>query len=383
MNLYQVPQRDLLQEYFNHKANFSTKFLSKNETWRIYKIVDLVKEGKLNLDMDWQRELVWGDADNSKKNRKSQLIESAFLEIPIPPIFISVIEGQDKTYFEVLDGKQRLSTIIDFINDGFVLKELTQLSCFNGCTFRSLPNRIQNIFLEDVELSVIVLRNTTPKIAEKVFERLNAGGVPLNAMELRNCIYSGGLIDKLRSIVYSKEGLKNHTAEIMEKFLDSKKRLQALEAALIFLALNDDPELKNYSKSHLGVFVDRFLERNRNPEPPALEYFADLIEGCVAASNMIFEDDIFCSPRTKKAPNRERKSRRPSKAVFYTVMIGFVPYYKNKEKLLEAKNDIREAFLDLADKDKDFLYSQSITNPNQIRHNVFTWRAALKNILGY
>ena len=79
----------------------------------------MIVEGELNLQPDYQRRFVWD------KKTMSKFIESLFLSIPIPTIFLA--ENNDDT-FEVIDGQQRLTTIFAFMKSKLVANEIEKLS---------------------------------------------------------------------------------------------------------------------------------------------------------------------------------------------------------------------------------------------------------------
>ena len=88
-----------------------------------------------NLNPDYQRNKVWDS------QRKSRLIESLIMNIPIPPIFLYEISPSK---YEVMDGLQRISTIIDFLNNKFKLKGLEVWQELNGCSYKALIPEVQD-----------------------------------------------------------------------------------------------------------------------------------------------------------------------------------------------------------------------------------------------
>jgi hypothetical protein len=140
----------------------------------------------IDLEPQYQRRSRW---DNKKR---SLLIESLLLNIPIPPIFLFEIEyGQ----YEVVDGRQRLETLKDFLDNLFPLKNLTYWKELNGKRFKELPVIIQRGLLRrTISATVLLAETTRPEDSEidvrmVLFNRLNTGGVQLNPQELRNALY--------------------------------------------------------------------------------------------------------------------------------------------------------------------------------------------------
>jgi uncharacterized protein with ParB-like and HNH nuclease domain len=77
-------------------------------------LLDMVTDGTIDIAPDYQRHFVWED------ERQSELIESIFLSIPIPPLFFA--ENKNGT-LEVIDGVQRISSIVHFAGAGPLMKK--------------------------------------------------------------------------------------------------------------------------------------------------------------------------------------------------------------------------------------------------------------------
>ena len=168
-------------------------------------VIDKINRGKVNLRPSYQREYVWTVRTASK------LVESLILNIPIPTMFFHETQGGK---LEVVDGKQRLTSIWSFIQgefpDGSPFK-LTGLEVYeelNGKTFTDLHERFQETIL-DYPLNVhTISRSSQPDFVFEVFERLNMGATQLNEQELRNCIYQGMYTDLLEDLVQNEHLLK-------------------------------------------------------------------------------------------------------------------------------------------------------------------------------
>jgi Protein of unknown function DUF262 len=149
------------------------------------------KENIIKLDPDFQRESnVW----NPKQ--KSELIESILIGIPLP---IFYVKQDKKGNLILIDGRQRLSTIFDFMDNKFSLSGLKILSKFNGLFFKGKDEddekslkSIHRGKIEDVNLALHIIKEPTPeKLTYDLFDRVNRGGTRLNNQEMRNAIYQG------------------------------------------------------------------------------------------------------------------------------------------------------------------------------------------------
>lgn len=148
----------------------------------------------LDLTPPFQRELVW------TTRQKCELIESILMGIPLPAFYMR--EDINGVYV-VVDGKQRLSTLFDYIDGKFKLDNLCILRDKNKCYFKDLSPVEQNK-IEDYSLNVNVIKSPTDdRVTFDLFDRVNRSGTKLNNQEMRNALYQGTstkLIDELAKI---------------------------------------------------------------------------------------------------------------------------------------------------------------------------------------
>ncbi len=143
----------------------------------------------LNDRPNFQRQYVWTDV------LASRLIESILLNVPIPPCFLSQNEEFE---LDVIDGQQRLYSIYRFLDNQFPLTKLEVLKEFSDKRFHELPTKTQRQLRTHTLRCVLITNESHPDIKFDVFERLNTNTVPLNAQELRNCVYRGSLNSMLK-----------------------------------------------------------------------------------------------------------------------------------------------------------------------------------------
>src|SRR5262249_50186995 len=122
----------------------------------------------------------------------SRLVESILLNVPIPPCYLS---QNDDFELDVIDGQQRIFSIYRFSQNQFRLTDLEILRELNGQRFFEIDKNNQRKFETHTLRGVIITNDSHPEIRFDVFERLNTNTVPLNAQEIRNCIYRGALVD--------------------------------------------------------------------------------------------------------------------------------------------------------------------------------------------
>ena len=137
---------------------------------------------QLILSPDFQRECVW------PSKQKSELIESIIMGIPLPAIYVK--EKMSGAYV-VVDGKQRLTTLFDFIDNKFKLSQLSILPDLSNKYFRDLQ-LVQQNKIEDYSLLVNVIKAHTPdRVTFDLFDRVNRGGTKINNQEMRNALFQG------------------------------------------------------------------------------------------------------------------------------------------------------------------------------------------------
>ncbi len=155
---------------------------------RAYSINDFVEwegQGQLELNPTFQRRSVWSE------KAKSYLMDTIIRGKPIPKFFIrQKINVTTKTSIrEVVDGQQRLRTILSYIQDGFVINRV-QNPDFGGKRFSQLDPEVQGQILA-YEIAVDLLINLPDTEVLDIFSRLNSYAVILNEQEKLNAQYFG------------------------------------------------------------------------------------------------------------------------------------------------------------------------------------------------
>jgi Protein of unknown function DUF262 len=155
-------------------------------------IINLYSQAELIIQPEYQRLFRWSS------QQKSRLIESILLELPIPQIF--TIENTDGV-LELIDGLQRLSSVIQFIdvdvlNKGKEEKDLLeplrlegcdQIVELNGKSFEEMSLRLKLRIKRSSVRTVIIKRQSKSFLRYEMFKRLNTGGSILSPQEIRNC----------------------------------------------------------------------------------------------------------------------------------------------------------------------------------------------------
>lgn len=185
-------EEPLLTEDCEKKRELLSLTKIVKQTWSILEIFQKIQKKKLVLSPEYQRNIIWDKA------KQTAFIESLFMGIIIPPVYVVEIPGDnilEENIYEVVDGKQRLSTIEKFIQNSFKLEEKS-LEYFKDwfagrdfSTIQSEHSALTNEMLSSV-LDIYVITANSPEFTKyDIFSRLNKGAEKLKVNEIRKAIY--------------------------------------------------------------------------------------------------------------------------------------------------------------------------------------------------
>lgn len=332
----------------------------------------------------YQRSFVW------ETDKQCRFIESIFLQIPIPPIFLleRVDNPENDTsgsvIFEVIDGVQRITTLTNFVNGALKLSGLETLVDLNQAKFAQLPNQISSTFQERQIDTIIIESGTNPEIQFEVFGRLNQGSVSLNPQELRNCMFHGEfnnfLIDCSTEQVYRellKPFSKFHTPK---EGKPDKNRMLDVELILRFFSLYEyfDPETNKYPDVRVELLNNYMRQRIKSPDT-----FLDteeLRDVFIKVSSIVLS--VF-NGKQFRIFNKKKESvdftTTFNQAIFDVQMLGFVDY--EISQIQGNEEIIYETFLDVSSYDLDFIDATSKATGSKVNQRVISWKNRLKDII--
>lgn len=245
----------------------------------VFHILHMIEEQSINLTPDFQRNIVWDEM------RKSRLIESLMLNIPLPIFYVS---ENFNGVWDVVDGMQRLSAIRAYSQRKFKLKSLVYLKEMNGMSIDELPRKFAQRIL-NATLTFHVIDSRTPDTVRlEIFRRLNTGGVSLNAQEIRNS--------------YIKDNARNFINKLSENdvFLrlvgtGNNIRMKRQELVIRFLAFyeafNESSNITYYGG--ISDFLNEFTQYLNTVDDYKLDDYYYLFRNVMSNAEILFGDYAF------------------------------------------------------------------------------------------
>jgi hypothetical protein len=318
------------------------KIIWQAKDFSIREFLTMKNDGELALQPLYQRNFVATDLIASK------LVESILLDVPIPVVYLA--EEQDGSY-SVIDGQQRLTSFLSFLEGKFPdtrpfkLSGLKVLPELNRKLFTELDNELQKKIRSTTIHSIIIKKESNPDIKFEIFERLNTGSTKLNEDEIRNTVYRGSYIELLSEL---SENAVFHGLVKKDNF---KKRMIYRGMILRFFALSEKSYI-NY-KSSMKQFSNKELRDNRDLSPNKVKEYKARFEHCLDLVKVVFGDMAF----RRYMPGNDGESGKWGEtqinmALYDIQMVGFVNYSKND--VLAKADLIREGLLDLMTTNQQF-----------------------------
>lgn len=279
----------------------------------LYRMYD---DKTLDIKPGFQREMVWKNTDQTK------FIDSLSKELPIPSMCLSLDSKTQK--WQVIDGLQRMSTIIRFLEDGkWELSESRDVDeKISGKTPERIRKEYPNIYkkIQNIALPITVLRCDYSKRSHReyiftIFHRLNTGGIKLTNQEIRNAIFQGPFNDFLKECNLFNDW-KMVFGDNDPKNID---RYRKIELILRFFAFYEREASYN---GKLSSFLNDYMDDKRFAQSGEIESLEKIFQGTVS---LIFN-------KITRGTHIEKMSNIAIDALLYGVA-------KNISYLADAKSD--------------------------------------------
>jgi len=325
-------------------------------------IYQMVTSGSIDITPHYQRRDRWSS------EKQSALIESFLLNVPVPPVYLS--EDEYGTY-SVIDGKQRITAICEFLGGKLKLRSLKEFPELEGFTFEDLPLPLRNVLIMRPYIRVTtLLKQSNESLKYEVFLRLNTGGERLKPQEIRNVAYSGRFNDLLFEL--SSDPFLCERMKITSDKSPSYRSMDDIEHVLRFFTIQSSWEAMS---GVLGEEMDYFMAKNRHENP---NYFRELFTRAIRGVESIWGEYAFQKPTSTGW-------REQFISPLYDAEMVAVSLFEQGDidAISLKRQEVIEATRQLFEFDQDFVksVSQSTNNASSIRKRVETLGNLLANVL--
>lgn len=228
-----------------------------NEMRSCAELLRMYQDGQLSIQPDFQRNIVWQNTEQTR------FIDSLIKQLPIPSMCVGFDYTTDKRI--VIDGLQRITTIIRFLSDeDWRLSRLSDIDQrISGKSVKEIKNNeiTKNLYsrVQNVTIPITVLRCNFSQQAHMdyifiIFHRLNTGGRRLNNQEIRNCIYNGSFNRLLKDLA---------TNDLWESLFPTKEKDRFNNEEIILRTFAFVDKLDSYT-GNLAKFLNHYMEEKQN-----------------------------------------------------------------------------------------------------------------------
>lgn len=346
--------------------------------WTTATIVDQLVRENIQLNPRFQRRDAWNIT------RKSRFIESIILGFPIPQIVLASNEKK-RGKFIVLDGKQRLLTILQFYgksetqNNNFSLKGLEFRPDINGYKHEDLEKNIlfKSVLdaLDNQTIRTTLIRNWhTENFLYKIFLRLNVESTPLSPQELRQALHPGDFINFLDD-----QSVKSQALRKIFKSKNPDFRMRDVELLLRYVAFHYFlPEYRGNLKAFLDMTCE-VLNKDWEKRASDIKDTVSQFENAVQTTINIFGE---------KNVSRLWLSRSNTyRSQFNRAILDVMVFYLSDERIRQAaeknKPAVEDAFKDLCSSNSSFREAIEGTTKNirETHTRLSLWGRALLDVL--
>jgi hypothetical protein len=302
------------------------------------------------------------------------------LGLPIPQVVLAERTDQKGTFL-VIDGKQRLLTLLQFAADedsefdALSLSGLEMREDLNGLTYADLQDddhdRDLTAFDNQTIRTVIVRNWKDENLLFRIFLRLNTNSVPLSPQELRQALHPGPFVDFLDDASSRSAAIQRVLGIEHPDF-----RMRDVELLLRYFAFSYFlPDYRGNLKQFLDDACDH-LNETWEDESADLEQSAEECDRAIETTFEVFEENAF------RRWSGERYERRFNRAVF-DAMVFFFDDEEVAARAIERAEQVRNAFERLCDRDEEFDLSLQTTTKTiaAVTHRLSAWGRALSRVV--
>lgn len=367
------------------------RIVTEQARYPINSIAGIVEDPSYTISPEYQRRHRWDE------ERKSKLIESLIMNVPVPPVFLY---EHDYSKYEVMDGLQRLTAIHDFYRNRFPLTGLEEWPELNGRTYADLPTKVKEGIDRRYLSSVILLKETAHseedalRLKQLVFERINSGGVRLSPQESRNALFDGLMnqlcirlsrnasLCRLWGIPEPEPGESDDGLPSEDRIKnDDFRQMTDVELVLRFFAYRQKHRL-HQSGEPLAKYFDRYLRKTNFLPAETLEELGRLFESTISFAEDLLGYRAFFLFRRRTRAGRDNWAwlERATLTAYDPLMLVLTEMVPVREMLLSKAEQIQseiEGFY----KDNYETFEGRNVNPSALQQREEKYRTFLKQYL--
>lgn len=364
-------------EINNKYVKGEVRIVTEQARYPINSIAGIVEDTSYRMSPEYQRRHRWD------QERKSKLIESLIMNVPVPPIFLY---EYDYSKYEVMDGLQRLTAIHEFYRNKFNLSGLTEWPELNGRTYDQLPSKVREGIDRRYLSSVILLKETAHseedalRLKQLVFERINSGGVRLSPQESRNALFDGPMnhlcIRLSRTPALCRLwGIPEPEAQEIEGGLPSDERINNedfrkmtdVELVLRFFAYRQKHRLHK-SGEPLSSYFDRYLRKGNFFPQATLDSLGAIFSDTIDFAEALLGFRCFYLYRKRSRSGADHWSWResPTTTVYDPLMLVLSEFVPQRDVLLPKFQQIQADFEGLYKAEYDTFEGRNV-NPSALQ----------------
>lgn len=362
-----------MNEQIDHDDNVDIPFSTKNikvntQTIALSTLIARLKYDEIDLQPSFQRK-----KDLWSKTQMSRLIESILLKMPLPIFYFDVSEP-DK--WLVVDGLQRLSTIKRFIVDcednknPLRLTNLEFLKELDGRSYQELSRPLQRV-IDETQIVTYQIEPQTPKeVRYSIFNRINTGGLKLNAQEIRQALNQKGIAVDFLAAQCETDEFKRVVKSNPERMLDRELALRFFA----FKLLDVDDSFKN-----LSSFLDSAMEKIDEHDHVTQELKTlseEFRQSLVFSETLLGENHKF----SRTMLTNDNKAKKFNRSLF-DVLTVCLSQVKDKEHLLNHALAFKEGLSALL-ADEQSKFSKAILQGTSSKRAVINRFDEMRKLIG-
>ena len=302
-------------------------------------LINRIRHNEIDLAPDFQRKGgLWSD------KAQSRLIESLLIRIPLPAFYM---DATNENKWLVVDGLQRLTSLKRFVVDQTLkLVGMEFLKDQDNRDFKQLPRHLQRRILETQVTAYLIEKGTPPEVKFNIFKRINTGGLPLSAQEIRHALNQGKSTRLLQELAESEEFLTATSNSVRDS------RMADREFVLRFLAFAITPYTE-YSSRDFDAFLNKKMQDINGMDSANLEKLRRRFLRAMRLCNGLLGRTAF------RKQGENGRFMPINKALFETWSVNLERLSDDQIKGLQGRKDILERKIAALLGDVEFLNSIS------------------------